>query len=101
MLAMNATPELVEQLGRIGMAVEGVTSFTIIYHCITMQYRAKCRAGAACGGSNQCAYQPSPVLTGFPCSYKLDPQEIHKSEYKREYIISVMDIHNRISSIYW
>jgi hypothetical protein len=50
--------------------VEGVTSFTIIYHCITMQHRAKCRAGTACGGSNQCAYQPSPMLTGFSCPYK-------------------------------
>ncbi|WP_233561802.1 hypothetical protein, partial [Halorubrum sp. Atlit-28R] len=49
--------------------VEDVTSFTIIYHCINIQHHAKRRAGAACGGSNQCAYQPPPVLTGFACPY--------------------------------
>ena len=46
------------------------TSFTIIYCCLFIQYRAKHRVGAACEGSNRCAYQLLFMLINLPCPYK-------------------------------
>jgi hypothetical protein len=48
----------------------GVTSFTVIYHCMKIQQAAKAETGVACEGSNQFAYQPSAVLISCSCPYK-------------------------------
>jgi len=57
-------------LGGRGGPGSRVTSFTIIYICINIQYRAERRAGAACEGSNTNAYQPATAFIGQWCPYK-------------------------------
>jgi hypothetical protein len=52
------------------MGRTGVTSFTVIYHCMKIQQAAKAETGVACEGSNQCAYQLPSMLISLSCPYK-------------------------------
>jgi hypothetical protein len=68
--AMNAMFWPFEQFWRWPWSASKVTSFTIIYHCIDIQYRAEANVGAACKGLNDYAYQALTSFIGHWCPHK-------------------------------